>query len=138
MEYSVCPITKRSSSYSYRFLNCRCFTCRYEHNHSEDPKKKLQRNYKWKRLNPEYRCFENMKKRCNNKNDSHYLNYGGRGIKVLFTSWQEIVEEIGHKPSNHHSIDRIDNDGNYEPGNIRWATMKQQSNNRRARKCQIS
>jgi len=77
-----------------------------------------------------------MKQRCNNPNDSDYQCYGGRGIKVCdrwAKSYDDFESDMGEKPSKDHSIDRIDPDGNYEPGNVRWATSKQQARNRRKR-----
>lgn len=69
-----------------------------------------------------------------NSNDPCYFNYGGRGIKIA-EEWKNnpkaFIDYIGPRPSNKHSIDRIDVNGNYEPGNIQWATAEQQSNNRR-------
>ncbi|KKL15314.1 hypothetical protein LCGC14_2068940 [marine sediment metagenome] len=83
---------------------------------------------------PEYRAWSHMKERCQNSNVRGYRNYGGRGIEVCgewINNFQAFYDHIGSKPSPKHSLDRIDNDGNYEPGNVRWATAKIQANNKR-------
>jgi len=88
------------------------------------------------RRGPLYHTWKSMKQRCNNPNDSDYQCYGGRGIKVCdrwAKSYDDFESDMGEKPSKDHSIDRIDPDGNYEPGNVRWATSKQQARNRRKR-----
>lgn len=83
---------------------------------------------------PEYRTWMNMKIRCYNPKHPRYEIYGGRGIEVC-DEWKNnfinFFEYIGKRPGNDYSIDRINVDGNYEPGNVRWATSKQQANNRR-------
>ena len=86
---------------------------------------------------PEYRAWKEMKRRCYNPNNPSFEDYGGRGITIS-QPWLDdpakFFEYVGKKPSKYHSIDRIDNDGNYEPGNVRWATAKQQRDNQRIRK----
>ena len=82
-----------------------------------------------------YNSFCGAKGRCNNKNDEeHYPFYGGRGIKFLFKDFLEFVEHIGPRPDG-MTLDRINNDGNYEVGNVRWANAEtQRANQRRPKK----
>jgi hypothetical protein len=80
----------------------------------------------------EYRIWSGMRGRCNNKNAPSYRYYGARGIKVCARwerSFDNFLGDMGVAPSKSHSIDRINNDGNYEPGNCRWATRRQQMTN---------
>jgi hypothetical protein len=82
---------------------------------------------------PEYRCWTGMKARCSNPNKSNYRFYGGRGILVSdrwINSYETFLSDMGRMPSPKHTLDRIDPDGNYEPGNVRWATWSEQQRNR--------
>jgi hypothetical protein len=80
---------------------------------------------------PEYRAYTDAKGRCNNQNTHNYAAYGGRGIQFKFKSFNAFYAEVGARPSSEYSIDRIDNNGNYEPGNIKWSTGSEQTLNRR-------
>lgn len=78
-------------------------------------------------------CYGNMKTRCNNPANHAYKNYGARGIAVSpkWARLKDFLSDMGLPPSLNHSIDRIDNDRHYEPGNCRWATAKEQARNKR-------
>lgn len=89
---------------------------------------------------PLYKLWLRINRRCHDPSAHNYRWYGARGIKVwepwrhdagLFIDW--IEQNLGPRPSPEHSINRIDNDGDYEPGNLDWATALQQARNRRPR-----
>lgn len=86
---------------------------------------------------PERRVWANMLQRCFNPRHPSYKRYGGRGITVCL-EWRgtshAFLVYMGPRPGPEYSIDRIDNDGNYEPGNVRWATREQQIANRGPRR----
>jgi hypothetical protein len=84
-----------------------------------------------------FACWQRIRLRCHNPDNEFYDRYGGRGIRVYagwvydfvaFRDW--VLENLGPRPAG-RSLDRKNNNGNYEPGNLRWATPKEQANNRR-------
>jgi len=77
----------------------------------------------------EYRTYHAAKARCRHLGDKSYEKYGARGIQFRFESFEQFLKELGRKPTPKHSLDRIDNNGHYEPGNVRWATQTEQGRN---------
>jgi hypothetical protein len=105
-------------------LSLRCKSCtRTTHSESANSKDGLT---------PEYRSWSQMKNRCANPKCNRWKNYGGRGIVVCAAwrdSYQQFLCDMGRRPTPSHSLDRLDVDGNYEPGNCRWATDSEQARN---------
>ncbi len=89
----------------------------------------------------EHRAWVEMRRRCYDSTRPGYEDYGGRGISVC-EEWRDSFESfysyMGPRPQGKYSLDRIDNNGNYEPGNCRWATTLEQAHNKRPRKDYIS
>lgn len=85
---------------------------------------------------PEWGAWRNAIARCTDETNKNWERYGGRGIEVCddwvhdATGFEAFLDHIGPRPGPGWSLDRIDNDGNYEPGNVRWATAKTQANNK--------
>ena len=87
---------------------------------------------------PEYLAYMNAKRRCNDSTCTTYQHYGGRGIKFLYTSFEQFIADVGLRPPSDpgrkrsfYSLDRINNDGHYEPENCRWDTQSSQVTKRR-------
>lgn len=101
---------------------------------------KLHRKHKMNlKKMPEYTCYMLMKGRCYNKTNPSYNYYGGRGVKICkewLDSFDNFYTDMGKRPSEKHSIDRIDVNGNYNKENCRWATVEIQAINKRKRKNQ--
>lgn len=82
---------------------------------------------------PIYAVWNSMLGRCYREGDSNFKNYGARGIKVCerWHTFENFLADMGERPTEKHSIERKDNDGDYEPGNCKWATKKEQARNTR-------
>jgi hypothetical protein len=86
---------------------------------------------------PEYSVWQGIKQRCNNPRAGAYPNYGGRGIRICdrwSSDFSSFIADVGRRPAADLTLERIDNDGHYEPGNVKWATRLEQRANQR--KCQ--
>lgn len=83
---------------------------------------------------PEYHAWHAMFQRCTNPHHASWEDYGGRGVTVCerWQSFENFIADMGPRPSPKHSLDRTNNDGNYEPSNCRWATWNEQARNRRS------
>lgn len=75
-------------------------------------------------------AYQSAKQRCINPSNPSYSDYGGRGIEFRFRNFGEFLRHIGRRPTKYHQLDRIDNDGHYEVGNVRWATREENLANR--------
>lgn len=113
-------------------VSCRCYQREFQY------KRKLRHGHTGRAIGvdhstPEYQAWAHMIQRCLNSSCPEYRNYGARGITVC-ERWMEaknFLADMGPRPSAKYSLDRINNDGNYEPDNCRWATQHQQQRNRR-------
>lgn len=125
-QYSILSSTVRS---------CGCFKTEtlFKMIKTRQPKRNLVYD-KGERRTAEYFSWCAMKNRCYNKNYDHYKDYGGRGITVCdrwLNSYKNFLTDLGRRPPDKHSLDRIRVNDNYEPGNCRWATWTEQANNKR-------
>jgi hypothetical protein len=92
----------------------------------------MQRTTHGQSRTPEYKVWASMWQRCTNPKNVRYGRYGGRGIGICerWEKFENFFADMGLRPSNGHSIDRKDNEGNYEPSNCHWATRSEQQNNK--------
>lgn len=79
----------------------------------------------------EFQAYFNAKSRCTNPANKDFADYGGRSIEFRFGSFEEFLSVVGPAPTKNHTLDRLNNDGHYEPHNVAWRTRKQQALNRR-------
>lgn len=80
-----------------------------------------------------YYCWMSMRNRCHNPKHISYKDYGAKGVIVCerwYNSYVDFIEDVGERPSEHHSIDRMDSTGNYEPSNCKWSTRVEQARNK--------
>jgi len=87
---------------------------------------------------PEYPIYYAAKGRCDRPNNNKYKDYGGRGIEFRFNNFQEFINHIGRRPSKGMILDRINNNGHYEIGNVRWISPSESAFNRRMKKTNTS
>jgi hypothetical protein len=92
----------------------------FKHGHSSNPSG----------TTTEYRSYTNAKNRCTNENCEKYPIYGGRGITFKWSNFENFILDMGYKPTPKHQLDRIDNNGDYEKNNCRWATATENVRNR--------
>ncbi len=116
----------RSNLRSGQVVSCGCLKRDLQTTHGEARRR---------RQGPEYMSWLSAISRCENPKRRSWPLYGGRGIRMCDRwrqSFEAFLADMGRRPTHQHSLDRINNDGDYEPGNCRWATPKEQAQNRRA------
>jgi hypothetical protein len=133
----VCECGNEVKVQTHRLKSGHTKTCgckRVEFSRAAGKKHFTHGDYKNNKATDEWICWRAMKNRCYNKNHKDYKNWGAKGVIVCdrwLESYANFLTDMGRKPSKTHSIDRINPFGNYEPKNCRWATSKEQANNKR-------
>jgi len=132
---------KAVDRYNFRIGKIRSCGCIRKENSAKlievlhDGSSRLSHGHSIGNATPEYHSWCQMKARCLNKAHPRFKDWGGRGIRICpqwVDDFAQFLKDVGPRPAVGYSIDRFpDNDGNYEPGNVRWATAAQQRANRR-------
>lgn len=112
------------------WCSARCRMAKYYHNNPTRQARRREKARRRPRIVERY-AYYGAKARCNNPNLDNYHRYGGRGIKFKFKNFAHFFETLGPRPQG-MTLDRIDVNGHYEPGNVRWATTRQQNSNKRS------
>lgn len=132
-----CGNSMATSGYNLRSGRVKSCGCLQKENRTKTENHYTKHKMSYEKI---YKVWQNAKNRCICETAQAYENYGGRGIKMCeewsnsFEQFYEHVSRLPHFGESGYSLDRINNDGNYEPGNVRWATKKEQANNQRKKR----
>lgn len=126
-----------AKSRAYWHVNKEEIKRRSKERYLANPEARRRQAREWAEKNRERCVWKAMVSRCSNPRDGAYLNYGGRGIRICprwfgVGGFENFLADMGRRPSSAHSLERLDNNGNYELGNVVWSTRKQQARNRRS------